>query len=647
MRTILSLTLLAPLSLLAQSYTISTFAGGGAPPNAVRASSVSLPPSYGVAVDAVGAVYFTSGEAVMKVDSNGILTRVAGTGQYGFSSDGGPAVNAELEWPAGIATDGAGNVYIAENAAHRIRKVSPQGVISTVAGTGTAGYSGDGGPAVTAQLNWPVGLALDSSGNLFIADVANQVIRKISPRGVITTVATGLNDAEGVAADAAGNLYITDYSINDQDCCEVQYSGRVVKTSPNGAMSTIVDLDQPEGVAVDSAGNVYVADPMGMGLLKIPPSGIASAVTNLAAINVAVDSSGNLYFSDGASKLVRVSPAGSIANLVGDGAPGNYWGDNGQATDAGLSIPIGVALDNRGNLYIADSGNNRVRKVAPDGSISTIAGNGTFGFSGDGGPATEAELASPTDLAVDGSGNLYIADRRNNRIRKVSADGTISTVAGRGDYNSPLGDGGPAVSAALANPCGVAVDAAGNLYIADTYFFLVRKVSPEGIITTIAGSDYYVPGSTYIESPLDVTLDQTGNLLVATLNAILKLTPDGTLMTIAGGGVYTLPSGDGGPAAKATILPAVGVALDSIGDIFISGGNLSGYPGFGSGYVREITPDGIIHTIAGNGTLGYSGDGGAATSASLSGSAGGVAVDSSGAIYFADMFNNVIRVLRP
>ncbi len=492
-----------------------------------------------------------------------------------------------------------------------------------------------------------MGLALDSSGNLFIADAANQVIRKVSPDGVIVTIATGLNDAEGVAADASGNLYITDYSTTSDDCGDTLYSGRLLKMSPAGAISTVLgQLSQPQGVALDTSGNIYVADSIG-GLLKVSSAGVTSTIANLAPVNVVAGNSGSLYASDENNRLVRISPDGSTSNMLGNGAPGNYWGDGGKATNAGLSVPYGVALDNNGNLYIADSGNNRVRKVAPDGSIGTVAGNGTSGFSGDGGPATAAELAGPSGLAVDVSGNLYIADRLNNRIRKVSSDGTISTVAGRGEVYPPLGDGGPATSAALAGPLGVAVDAAGNLYIADSSFFAVRKVSPAGIITTIAGSNYYDHGPTNIGFPLNLTLDNAGDLLIATANTLLKLAPDGTLATIAGGGSGTAPSGDGGPATAATLLPAAGIARDSAGDIFISGGSLSGYPQFGGGYVREITTDGIIRTIAGDGTVGYSGDGDAATAASLSTSAGSIAVGADGTIYFADLFNNVIRVLRP
>jgi sugar lactone lactonase YvrE len=654
MKRILALSVFAACELLAQQYTISSFAGGGMAPNSVPASSVRISVSYGIAVSTAGDVYFASGNSIMKVDSKGILTRVAGTGQFGLSTDGGTALDAQLAWPTGIAIDNTGNLYISENAAHRIRKVSPQGIISTVAGTGTSGYSGDGGPAIQAQLNWPVGLALDSSGNLFVADSANQAVRKVSQDGVISTVATGFDLDEGVAVDATGNLYITDYSASTDNCGDIFYSGRVLKASPNGAIATLFagtqdnPLYTPRGVALDSAGNVYIADSWDQ-LLKLSQSG---AVTTINAgfveiANVATDASGNVYASDGRGRLVRISVDGNKVNVVGDGVDGNYWGDGSKAADAGLSAPFGLVLDSQGDLYVADSGNNRVRKVAPDGSISTVAGNGTAGFSGDGGPATAAQLAVPSGLALDANGNLYIADRLNNRIRKVSRDGTISTVAGRGDFYPPLGDGGPATSAALAAPLAVAVDAKGNLYIADTSFFLIRKVSPDGIITTVAGSNYYDQGPEDIGLTMGLTVDKSGNLYFAALNTVRRLGSDGTLQTIAGGGTGMAPSGDGAPAINAALLSPVGLALDNSNTLWISGGDLSGFAESGAGYVRAITSDGIIHAVAGNGTVGYSGDGGAATAASFSSSAAGIAVDAAGAIYVADVFNNVVRILRP
>lgn len=249
-------------------------------------------------------------------------------------------------------------------------------------------------------------------------------------------------------------------------------------------------------------------------------------------------------------------------------------------------------------------------------------------------------------MAVDASGNLYIADTGNNRIRKVSRNGVITTVAGRGDFNPPLGGGGPATRAALAGPLGVAVDASGNLYIADTSFFLIRKVSVAGIITTAAGHNFFQPGPGDFFFPTGVAVDAVGNVYFATENTVRKLSPDGTISTVAGNGTtgITGSSGDGGPATRAALQGPFSMAVDATGNLYISGGLLSGVPA-GAAHVRKVTGDGIITTIAGNGVTGYSGDGGPANSASFSASAGGIAVDAGGTVYVADIFNNVIRAL--
>jgi sugar lactone lactonase YvrE len=681
--------LLSGSALLAQPYTISTIAGGGPPPSFVPALGVSVPVAGGIAANDAGDVYFSSIDSVLKVDAKGILTRLAGTGRHGSSGDGGPATSAQLAWPAGLAVDTVGNVYIAENGSHRIRRVSPDGSITTVAGTGSAGDSGDGGPAINAQLNFPVGVAVDTSGNLYIADTGNNRVRRVSAEGVITTVAAGFGHTEGIAADAAGNVYITDYVVGEAPCgdCDVPFIGRIVRVTRSGIVDTIAGggmeqgdggaatsalLQTPRGIAVDASGSLYVSDSVNDSVRKISPSGV---ITTAAGVNfargipcpytdgplpvtpfplrcpagVAVDVAGTLYVADiGNHRIRKVSPQGDIANIAGSGAEGTFWGDGGRAEDAALYSPLGVAVDGSSNLFIADAGNNRVRKVSPDGVITTIAGNGTPGYSGDGGPATSAQLRDPAGVAVDASGNLYIADTGNNRIRKVSENGMITTVAGRGDFNPPLGDGGPATRAALAGPRGVAVDASGNLYIADTFFFLIRKVSPAGIITTVAGRNFYQPGPSDVSFPTGVSLDAAGNLYITTSTTIRKLSRDGTISTVAGNGTAGISgsSGDGGPATSAVLQGPIAAAVDAAGNLYISGGLLSGLP-TGAAHVRRVTSDGIINTIAGNGSSGYSGDGGPANSASFSAAAAGIAVDAAGTIYVADVFNNVIRALRP
>ena len=379
-----------------------------------------------------------------------LITTAAGLGNplfnSGFSGDGGPALYAGLI-PNGVATDNSGNLFIADGNS-RIRKVTPQGTITTVAGTGSAGFSGDGGPATSAQLSDPSGVAVDASGNLFIADGISR-IRKVTPQGTITTVA---------GTGSAG------------------FSG--------------------DGGPATSA--------------------------QVVAWAVAVDASGNLFIVDGANNRIRkVTPQGTITTVAGNGCllPGSYTGcfsgDGGPAVAASLYSPYGVAVDASSNLFIADTGNQRIRKVTPQGTITTVAGTGTgysgagisAGFSGDGGPATSAQLSNPRGVAVDGSGNLFIADFCNNRIRKVTPQGTITTVAGSGGtdgclvtYNGFTGDGGPATSAQLSYPSGAAVDASGNLFIPDG---VIRQLVPSS--TSTLGCVYSVDQSAQNFGPVGGT----------------------------------------------------------------------------------------------------------------------------------------------
>ena len=335
---------------------------------------------------------------------------VAGTGTGGYSGDNGQATSAQLAQPSGVAADAAGNLYIADRDNNRVRKVA-NGVITTVAGMGptnSAGtFGGDNGPATSAHLSSPSGVAVDAAGNLYIADTANHRIREVT-NGMITTVAG--NGTRGFSGD-------------------------------NGP-ATSAQLNYPSSVAVDSAGNLYITDPY--------------------------------------NNRIRMVTNGVITTVAGNGGGGQgFSGDNGQATSAQLNYPSSIAVDSAGNLYIADTDNERIRKVS-NGVITTVAGNGTYGFSGDNGPATSARLYHPGGVAVDSAGNLYVADSFNNRIRKV-ANGVITTIAGNGIGGQGLsGDNGPATSAELYNPTGIAVDSVGDLYIADTDNYGIRVLPPLG-----------------------------------------------------------------------------------------------------------------------------------------------------------------------
>ena len=586
------------------------FSGDGA---AATAAQLSNPQD--VALDAAGNLYIAdvNNNRIRKVDSSGNISTVAGGGSS--LGDGGAATAAQLGAPRSVALDGAGNLYIADWSDHRIRKVDSSGNISTVAGTGTQGFSGDGAAATAAQLDSPWDVAVDGSGNLYIADRNNNRIRKVNSAGNISTVAgTGtagfsgdgaaataaqLQNPQGVALDGAGNLYIADRG--NQRIRKVDSAGVISTVAGNGmagfggdsGAATAAQLWDPSRVALDGAGNLYIVDRVNDRIRKVDSAGVISTVAGREQLSnpqsVALDGAGNLYIADtGNHRIHKVDSAGVISTVAGSGTAG-FSGDSSAATAAQLNTPADVAPDGAGNLYITDRGNERIRKVDSAGVISTVAGSGTAGFSGDGGAATAAQLNEPYGVAVDSSGNLYIAEWNNNRIRKVNSAGVISTVAGTGTAGFS-GDGGAATAAQLSNPQDVALDAAGNLYIADVNNNRIRKVNSAGVISTVAGT--------------------------------------GT----AGF------SGDGGAATSAQLHWPRGVALDGAGNLYIVDNN--------NHRIRKVDSSGSISTVAGTGTAGYSGDGGAATSAQLS-NPRGVALDGAGNLYIADTSNNRIRKVGP
>jgi hypothetical protein len=333
------------------------------------------------------------------------ISTIAGDSSVGYSGDGGPATIAELNEPWGVAIDKAGNVYIADDHNFRIRKVSPGGVISTFAGNGTAGFSGDGGQASAAELNYPTGVAIDTAGNLYIADENNNRIRKVNASGVISTYA-------GTGAVGFGG---------------------------DGGQATNAKFNVPAGVAIDRLGNLYVADFYNYRVRKIITSGV-------------------------------------ISTVAGNGSYG-FGGDGGQATSGKIGSILGVGVDGAGNIYIPDQSNGRIRKVDAGGVITTFAGSSTQGYSGDLGPATAAELSYPYGVCTDALGNVYIADYNNARVRMVNSSGIIMTIAGTG-YPAYYGDGGPATDAEISTLTGVGIDDIGNIYIADENNARIRKLVP-------------------------------------------------------------------------------------------------------------------------------------------------------------------------
>jgi len=759
------------------------------------ATNASLNNPFGLAVDAAGNLYVAdaSNQRVRKVAANGIITTVAGKGTSGFSGDGATATNANLYLPYGVAVDSAGNLYVADTSNQRIRKVAANGIITTLAGKGVSGYSGDNGAATNAALNSPYGVAVDAAGNVYIADTSNQRIRKVNASGIITTVAgsgtigsglyngiatnANLANPKAMVVDARGNIFVADSSNNG--IRKVDTNGNITTVAGNGAAAysgdgggaTNASLSSPFGLALDALGNVYVADSANHRIREVHSAGMPTFTTNnlgannagsytvvvtspygsvtsaVAALTVllppaivvqpvsqavlpgsnatlSVTATGTppLYYSwyENATNLVQsstnaplilssmgagnvgqytvvvtnvygsvtsqvailafppalttqpasrtvfpgtnvsflvtvggVGPFSYLWQLNGSNLPndiittvagngnGAYAGDGSAATNASLFYPEGVVMDAGGDQYVADAANNRIRKVAANGVITTVAGNGGTTYTGDGVAATNTGLYDPYGVAMDAAGNLYIADTYNNSIRKVAANGIITTVAGNGSA-SYTGDGVAATNTGLYDPYAVAVDAAGNLYIADTYNNSLRKVGTNGIITTVAGNGsagYDGDGGAAINAslayPYGVAVDAAGNLYIADSgnNSIRLVDTNGIITTVAGNGTGGY-SGDGGAATNASLADPVGLVLDVFGNLYISDS--------GNQLIRKVDASGVITTVAGNGSATYAGDGGPATNASLN-YPGGVALDAAGNLYVADSDNNRIR----
>jgi sugar lactone lactonase YvrE len=628
-----------------------------------------------VVSDGAGNIYIadTTNCVVRKVTA-GTITTIAGEGPQncGYngetSTDGKTAVNHELYYPNQLALDSAGaNLYIADYYNCRIRKlVLATDAISTVAGTGnvaTCGYTGDKGKAISAELNYPTGVAIDSAGDLFISDTGNYVVRKVNAsNGDITTVAgtdptsansgysicyyssSANNCGDGAAATAAflGTTYFLAVNSAGTTVSIPDYSNfRIRQFTVGGKINTVVGsgtagfcgdggpslsacLYYPQSVAVDGSGDIYIADydndrvravntqatAVTLAGVSIPAGDIETVggngsttlptlVSDIPALGAVLyypfgvieDPSGNIFVSDTNNHDIREDVAGTVNVIAGTGVAG-YSGDGGPATSAQLYYPNGVARDSSGNIYIADTNNCLIREINTVGIISTFAGlvepgppaYPICGYSGDGGPATSAELFYPVGVFVDSANHVWIADSSNNRIREV-VNGTINTVAGDGTAGY-AGDGGLATNAELYYPYDVRVDAAGNIFIADTYNHRIREV-----------------------------------------NATTKV-----INTVAGNGTAGF-TGDGQALENSLYYPS-SLALDANDNVFIG----DTY----NGRLRWLDPAGTITTFAGSATAGFSGDGGVATSAELY-YPEGVFEDGSGNILTADQYNYRVR----
>jgi sugar lactone lactonase YvrE len=536
---------------ITSSGLVLTVAGNGncGTTNAgVKATQAPLCDVESVAVDAQGRVFFGSEAQVWMIAADGTLVLVAGTGGFSKTGDGGPATAAQIGYPGSLAVDAIGNVYIADQFNFAIREVTTDKVIHTVA-------------TISTTSSTTVSLALDPSGNLYYVTGTKQVFKLVSGNPVSVATVTGVNDASWIAVDAAGAIYVSS-DVNERLLKITNGNAAVIAgaypydVDPLPDQATHVRLHLNPlliGLAVDSAGNIYFPELDGdlvQRIDKVTPSGTMSALNTPAKLPtngdftvqaVAVGPNAAIYFST-FTQVYRLESNGTVTLIAG--APGfpSAVGDGGPATAAKISNPSSLAFDAAGNLYITEPFDNRVRKVTPGGTISTFAGNGHAGYSGDGGLASNALLSTPVDVKTDSNGNIFIADLTAAVVRKVSASGIITTVAGTGTQGFS-GDGGPATQAKLSGAAAIAVDPAGNLFIADrpsaastispaTDNNRIRMVNTAGIITTIAGPQPGYNGegiastSAALGGPVALATDAQGNVYVneSSTQRIRKLT---------------------------------------------------------------------------------------------------------------------------
>jgi uncharacterized protein (TIGR03437 family) len=630
----------------------SSLIGDGGPALAAQFSNIQ-----GIAVDRLGNLYLsdTDHHRIRKV-SGGTVTTIAGTGVAGFSGDGGSALDAQLNFPYGLALDSAGNVYVADLGNQRVRRISPVGIIATIAGTGKKASSPDGAVPTSTSLLSPRNVAVDGVGNLYIAEFEGHRVRKLTPDGRLSTVAgTGvagwsgdgnraavaqINYPAGMAFDRAGALYVADSG--NHVVRKLYADGTIgsIGINPGLAMST------PVAIAVDPAGTLYVGGPSAFVVRAftaagkwITYTGIGDSVNDLAA-----DHNGYVFIADG-SRLRRMDPSGTFVTVAGDAYMFSV-GDGGPATMAQLYRPSALALDSAGNLFIADSGTERVRQVTLDGTVTTLAGTGTAAQgAADGSPAFSVALNTPMGVAVDSAGNVLVADTYNHRILLVTPARAIRAVAGTGTSGASP-EGTWPLLAQLRAPRAVCVDRSDNLYIVDTSNHRVLRLPSGGTLQTAAGNGsagYAGDGGAarfaQLDTPSACATDSDGNLFIAdTANhAIRKVNAAGVISTVAGTGVAGT-SWEEAVATEANLYAPRGVAVDDMGDIFIAD--------TGNHRIRQVTPDGRIHIIAGSGAAGFSGDGGPAVGAFMNGPQG-LFLDGAGDLYFADTGNHRIRRLVP
>lgn len=571
---------------------VTTFAGlagtYGNTNGAGSAARFAYPTS--LALDAAGNLYVadTNNSLIRRVTPAGVVTTFSGTGDYRYVD--GPAATAGFERPTGIAVDAAGNVYVSESNAHTIRKIAPNGTVSTLAGTNGTSGSADGAGA-SARFNNPGALATDRAGNLYVADTENHTIRKITPAGVVTTLAGAASQsgsADGTGASARFD-YPTGLAIDATDTLYVaEFLGSTIrKLTPAGVVTTLAGAPRsygstdgagsaarfrgPSGLAVIANGNVVVADSANHVIRQITPAGVVTTLAGTApggidAVGTAarfnapealvVDAAGNVFVADTSNHAIRkITPAGAVTTLAG--TAGSAGSADGSGAAARFRFPRGIAVDASGTVFVADSDNHTVRKITPAGVVTTLAGRAGNSGSADG-AATLARFDTPVGIAVDAAGNVFVADYESHLIRKISTSGTVTTLAGlAGAHGKADGTGS---AARFTFPQGLAIDAAGNVFVCERFNYAIRKITSAGLVTTISG---LVGGRA-------LALAADGSLFVADdyNSAIHRLGPQGGVTTVAGGW-NEVGTADGTGRAARFNTPS-GIALAPDGTLYVA-----------------------------------------------------------------------------
>ncbi|MFS2135704.1 hypothetical protein [Duganella sp. Dugasp56] len=618
---------LAGISLLAGSI-------GGAGNIDGTGTAARLASQFSVAAGVDGTFYIAerSNYAIRKVTPAGAVTIFAGNGK--FVTLDGIGTGAGFSDPEALTVDGAGNVYVVDGSA--IRKITPAGAVTTLAGKASS-YGTNDGAGADAGFHRPQGIAVDDAGNIYVADTGNASVRKITPGGVVTTVAgkageTAITDGpvqsarfngpNGITIDGAGNIYVVEFDGVFYYVRKVSAAGTVSTLAKIATGYTIPLIDPGSvGLSADRAGNVFLADGLDNTVRKIAADGSITILAGAAGMagyvdaagsdarfqqlwGITADRSGNVYAGD-SSALRKITPAGMVTTLAG--AMEQSGAANGAGAGARFGNLTGIASDAAGNVIVTQGtldGHtvpmHAIRMISPAGVVTNLAGSADKSGSTDGN-ATDALFNNPTGMAVDSDRNIYVADNGNHTIRKIAANGTVTTLAG--SAGKAGSDDGAGAAARFSSPAHLAVDSANNIYVADVGSRTLRKITPAGIVTTLALS--YAANDVPLSGIAGIAVDRSGNLYVSdtremylgSSSTIRKITPAGNVTTLAG--TYQVNGDADGNGAAASFRSAAGIAVATDGNVYVADKNNS--------LIRRITPDGVVTTVAGQrGTLGIS-----------------------------------------